>query len=824
MRILKSMLIAIMLLFAPVYAFSSELGYMRISLIDGDVQINTPDSEDWGLASVNGPLAEGDKIWTPQGSRAEFQLNNGTYIRLDQDSALQVLSMDKDSSQFYLSQGRAYVYYNAPVGSVMQIDTPDASVRAFNRAIFSIDISGQYTDVAAFKGYVKTENNAGETRINAGNMLSLGQNSYGELAPLGSADEWEDWNNGRDRKIYARRDGGSRYLPVELRPYSSDLDENGRWVQVPDYGYVWSPSVSVGVGWAPYRAGRWIWRGGDYVWVAQEPWGWAPYHYGRWAFVGSHGWCWVPPVAGDVYWSPGYVGWVRTPEYVAWVPLAPGERYYGRGNYGRNSVNISKENNSQVNITKYVYKNVYINNGVTVVNGNSFNTGSPTYVNVNRNIIQQKIFVRNNFTAGAPRIKPERGSYFASNRTVPQAKLPPQPVRRLKMGEIKSSRPFTREPDRSVLNAGAKARALRVTTVEKPRTPGRERPTLRNMPPATKGGPVMPAGTTPRGETPQAKPMERVKPGMPGGATPKIERPQAQPLERRESGAPGGFVPRGERKPNQPMERAKPLAPGGTTPKVVMPQPQPMERVKPVIPGGATPRIESPQTQPTEKREPVAPGGFGPRGERRPVQTIERAKPVAPAVVAPKIERPQPQPVERVKPVIPGGTAPKIERPQIQPLEKKEFGVPGGFGPRGERKPVQTIERAKPVAPAVVAPKIERPQPQPMERVKPVIPGGTAPKIERTQIQPLEKKEFGVPGGYAPRGERKPVQPIERAKSVAPAVVAPKIDRPQPQPVERAKPVAPGGAAQKIKKPKLKPGENVEPPADQKTERPEQRR
>ena len=800
MKILKSMLIATMLLFAPVYAFSSELGYMRISLIEGDVQINTPDSEEWGLASINGPLAEGDKVWTPQGSRAEFQLNNGTYIRLDQDSALQVLSMDKDSSQFYLSQGRAYVYYNAPVGSVMQIDTPDASVRAFNRAIFSIDISGQYTDVAALKGYVKTENNAGETRINAGNMLSLGQNSYGELAPLGPADEWEDWNNGRDRKIYARGDGGSRYLPVELRPYSSDLDDNGRWVQVPDYGYVWSPSVSVGVGWAPYRAGRWIWRGGDYVWVAQEPWGWAPYHYGRWAFVGSHGWCWVPPVAGDVYWSPGYVGWVRTPEYVAWVPLAPGERYYGRGNYGRNSVNITNINITQLHLTN-VYRNVSINNGVTVVNSNSFNTGSPTNVNINRNIIQQKIFVRNNFTGGAPRIKPERGSYFASNRTVPQAKLPPQPVRRLKMGEIKSSRPFTREPEKSVLNAGAKARPLRVTTVEKPRTPGRERPTLRNMPPATKGGPGKPAGTVPRGETPQAKPMERVKPGMPAGATPTVERPQIQPIGKKETGAPGRPGLRGER-----------------------PQARPTEPIKPGMTGGATPRIESPQTQPTEKREPVAPGGFGPRGERKPVQTIERVKPVAPGGAAPKIERPQPQPVERVKPERPAGTAPKIERPQIQPTEKREPVAPGGFGPRGERKPVQTIERAKPVAPAVVAPKIERPQPQPMERVKPVIPGGAAPKIERPQIQPLGKRESGAPGGYAPRGERKPVQTIERAKPVAPAVVAPKIDRPQPQPVERAKPVAPGSAPQKIKKPKLKPGENAEPPADQKTERPEQRK
>src|SRR3990172_3983512 len=158
MKILKAVMIVIVLLLAPAYALSANLGYMRISLIEGDVQIKTPDTEDWGLVSVNTPLAEGDQVWVPQGGRVELQLNSGTYIRLNESSALQILSMDKDSSQFYLSQGYAYINYNAPGRSVIQIDTPDASTRAFNKAIFRIDMSEQYTDVAVYKGYVETEN------------------------------------------------------------------------------------------------------------------------------------------------------------------------------------------------------------------------------------------------------------------------------------------------------------------------------------------------------------------------------------------------------------------------------------------------------------------------------------------------------------------------------------------------------------------------------------------------------------------------------------------------------------------------------------------
>ena len=517
MKILKAVMIAAVLLLVPAYALSANLGYMRISLIEGDVQIKTPDAGDWGYASINTPLAEGDQVWSPQGGRVELQLNSGTYIRLSENSALQILSMDKDSSQFYLSQGNAYFYYDAPGGDVIQVDTPDASTRAFDRAIFRIDMSDQYqyTDVAVYKGFVETENEVGKTRINAGQMVSLGQNTNGEVAPMGPSDEWEMWNKKRNDMVYARSDASSRYLPSELRSYSSDFDSHGRWVHVPDYGNVWTPTVAVGARWSPYRDGRWIWRGGDYVWVASEPWGWAPYHYGRWSFGINIGWFWVPPIAREVYWSPGYVGWVRTANYVGWVPLAPGETYYGRGNYGRNSVNITNVNINQVNITN-VYKNVYVNNGVTVVKRNTFATASPRIANVNQSFIQQKIFTRNNISVGTPAIKPTRASYFSSARSVPAAKRPPLAVKNIQTTQLKKSRPFIKEADKSVLNPGIKPKTLPVNTVTTPRTPGKVKPMIQQVKPTERVKTTVPeGGPAPRGKMKQVKPAERVKPTGP---------------------------------------------------------------------------------------------------------------------------------------------------------------------------------------------------------------------------------------------------------------------------------------------------------------------
>src|ERR1700690_2282036 len=116
--ILRTVMLLVVLLLVPVYASSANLGYMRINLIEGDVQIKSPEAVDWCIASINGPVGEGDQIWAPQGGRVELQMNSGTYIRLSENSALQILSMDKDSSQFYLSQGFASIYFGAPEGII----------------------------------------------------------------------------------------------------------------------------------------------------------------------------------------------------------------------------------------------------------------------------------------------------------------------------------------------------------------------------------------------------------------------------------------------------------------------------------------------------------------------------------------------------------------------------------------------------------------------------------------------------------------------------------------------------------------------------------
>jgi len=391
-------------------------------------------------------LRDGDRIWVPEGGKTELQLRDGTYLRLDEKSALEILTLDKDSFQFYLNEGHAYANFKGRRGSVLQMDTPVSSIRAYDHSIFRMDISDDgLTQVSVWIGTVDAESKSGRTTVSSGHTLTLKEETYAELSPLGPPDEWERWNRERDRRLAERRPP-SRYLPEELYAYSRDFEENGRWMYVREYGYVWTPTVVVSVGWAPYRTGRWVWIAGDYVWISYEPWGWVPYHYGRWAFVTTIGWCWVPPTRGAVYWGPGFVGWVYTPTHVAWIPLAPREIYYGRGYYGPHSVNITNINITNIQVNKIVYKNVHIHNAVTIVHHDTFVTGKHVDVKVKENP-----FLREKISIGRPDIKPEKATVTPVVKEIPQTKRPPEPIRGIHVRELKEKRPLVKERNVSVL-------------------------------------------------------------------------------------------------------------------------------------------------------------------------------------------------------------------------------------------------------------------------------------------------------------------------------------------------------------------------------------
>jgi len=111
---------------------------------------------------------------------------------------------------------------------------------------------------------------------------------------------------------------------------------------VSDYGYVWVPAVTV-VDWAPTRRDDGFGSGKlrldrlrSLGLGALPLWPLGLRGVTRLVLGAACSWQCVL--------GPGFVGWIVTPGYVAWVPLAPGEVYYGYGYYGPGSVNITAIN------------------------------------------------------------------------------------------------------------------------------------------------------------------------------------------------------------------------------------------------------------------------------------------------------------------------------------------------------------------------------------------------------------------------------------------------------------------------------------------------
>jgi hypothetical protein len=196
-------------------------------------------------------------------------------------------------------------------------------------------------------------------------------------------DDWDRWCDSRSNAIAQSQ--SYQYVPQGVYG-AEDLDQNGSWVDYPDYGYVWRPTVAVG--WSPYGYGRWAWEDWyGWTFVSYDPWGWAPFHYGRWFWAANYGWCWYPGVIGvRHYWSPGLVAFFGYGGggfgvgfgfgHVGWVPLAPYEVFHpwwGRGFYGAGGFN-RYTNITNINITN-VYRNARVANGVTAVSSADFREG-----------------------------------------------------------------------------------------------------------------------------------------------------------------------------------------------------------------------------------------------------------------------------------------------------------------------------------------------------------------------------------------------------------------------------------------------------------------
>jgi FecR protein len=308
--------------------------YGRVRVAEGGATIVRADTEggEPDRADVNAPLFPGDLLRTDRSQRVEVQLSGGTVVRMDRGAEVVFQSLPNPSAKY---QDNTVLAVNGGVVRIrsrladkeeFRVDTRDASIYLLGEGEYRIDASDPGgTRVASLRGVAEVVGNEASVLVRGGMRTVTKSGSSPDVPKSYSAfasDGFDRWCDAREDSYRAhdpdatRDDEARADVPEEVRPYYSELSQNGSWSEVPDYGTVWSPN-SVATGWRPYTDGYWTYGPGGYFWVSSEPWGWAPYHYGNWQWVGHHGWCWVP---GRVF-AGAWVSWSFGSLYVGWAPL-----------------------------------------------------------------------------------------------------------------------------------------------------------------------------------------------------------------------------------------------------------------------------------------------------------------------------------------------------------------------------------------------------------------------------------------------------------------------------------------------------------------------
>jgi hypothetical protein len=334
----------------------TDQGVGRVSMMHGEVSTQRGDSGDWSAAVLNQPVVNGDKVSTGAAGRAEVQLDFANILRLGSNAQASIANFTNEHIQIQLGQGLAnYSVFNESEAEP-EIDTANVAVHPAHKDVslrIEVRPDGD-TIVIVRKGEAQISTPQGITEIKQGEIATVRGSGADAKYKIGAApdrDDWDRWNSDRDRMIH---NAGAWNHTNRYYVGSEDLDSNGRWENVPDYGQVWVPTEPEG--WAPYRDGNWTYEPNyGWTWVGNEPWGWAPYHYGRWMMYGSSWGWWPGPVWGGgfyrPFWAPAYVsffgfgggfglgfGWGGWGGF-GWLPIGPGDRFFPwwggyRGRFG----------------------------------------------------------------------------------------------------------------------------------------------------------------------------------------------------------------------------------------------------------------------------------------------------------------------------------------------------------------------------------------------------------------------------------------------------------------------------------------------------------
>ncbi|MGE5344267.1 MAG: FecR domain-containing protein [Candidatus Omnitrophota bacterium] len=302
--------------------YAEESTYGHVSYLEGNVIVSQDDQSE-NVAIVNLPLLPGDQIVTDAKSRCEIQFDNGTIIRVDQDSRLQIttilapsLTSDWKITTLHLLKGQIYAMTRTYNREMFQIITPTAALDLKKSSSVGIRLTDNGdTHVYSDRGklsvmYGENVNGIKTDTIKSGktfvvtNRNTLRPGDENEKRDLGFV-AWNEYVTNHFKDLHT----GINKVPPVLDRYKNNAltywaekwsSVYGQWIYDEVFGYVWKPADErFAYSKRPFFHADFVKINGQLVLVPQEPWGWVPAHMGTWVWTKS-GWTWIP---GNIFHS-----------------------------------------------------------------------------------------------------------------------------------------------------------------------------------------------------------------------------------------------------------------------------------------------------------------------------------------------------------------------------------------------------------------------------------------------------------------------------------------------------------------------------------------
>ena len=311
---------------SALFAQDSKARIVRLSFVDGQVQIDRNAGQGWEKAILNMPIIQGTKLSAEQGSHVEVEFEDGSTVRLvgPAQVAFPELTLGADGKKNSLVEVQSgLAYFDVPKvrDDSFRVSVAKHNFEVHKNAQFRVDASDPDQSVSVMKGELQLTGEPKEVTLKKNETITfkVDQPEYAlskDVDKLGS----DQWNKDReqDRQLVARSEqyhNTNSYYGGNYNYGTYDLARYGNWFYGPGYGWLWRPYfydasyANDPFAWDPFGYGSWsFYPGAGWTFVSGYPWGWAPYRYGSWMFLPGFGWSWRPGL-------PSY-GWQAVPPVV----------------------------------------------------------------------------------------------------------------------------------------------------------------------------------------------------------------------------------------------------------------------------------------------------------------------------------------------------------------------------------------------------------------------------------------------------------------------------------------------------------------------------